>query len=62
MVRRENLFKQIDEICYIANVGDSRAIMSVDDGRNIIKLSKDHKPDDIEEKKRIILNGGRVYK
>lgn len=32
-------------MCYIANVGDSRAILSANSGKNIYAISKDHKPD-----------------
>ena len=48
-------------MCYVANVGDSRAIMSVDGGEKILVLSKDHKPESDEERQRIEENGGRIY-
>lgn len=51
----------IDETCYVANVGDSRAIMSVDGGEKIYNLSTDHKPTEEVEMKRICTNGGRIY-
>jgi serine/threonine protein phosphatase PrpC len=51
----------IDEMCYVANVGDSRAIMSSDGGEKIFLLSNDHKPTDDVEIKRIIENGGKIY-
>jgi len=35
--------------------------MSVNNGKEIIMLSIDHKPENEEEKKRIIMNGGKVY-
>ena len=35
----------IDQICYIANVGDSRAIFSTERGSKVYSLSNDHKPD-----------------
>ena len=41
-----------DEV-YIANVGDSRAIMSRSSGKIIEALSRDHKPEDEGEKIRI---------
>jgi len=40
----------IDEIVYIANVGDSRAILSTNMGKNVYPISKDHKPDSDTEK------------
>ena len=43
----------IDEMVYVANVGDSRCLMSVDCGASIAVLSRDHKPDDELEKHRI---------
>lgn len=36
----------IDDMCYIANTGDSRAVMSADGGEKIFVLSNDHKPTD----------------
>lgn len=40
--------------CYIANVGDSRAIMSSRMGEIVSELSIDHKASDEYEQKRII--------
>ena len=51
----------VGDMCYVGNVGDSRAIMSVDGGEKILLLSKDHKPESDEETKRIEENGGRIY-
>ena len=46
---------------YVANVGDSRALLSCNNGSKIYTLSRDHKPSDEAEKKRIITNGGQIY-
>jgi protein phosphatase 2C family protein 2/3 len=51
----------VDDVCYIANVGDSRALMSADGGNYTIDLSRDHKPNDDLEQKRIVEAGGRIY-
>ena len=48
-------------MCYIANVGDSRAIASFEQGRKTIPLSRDHKPNDRDEQKRITSFGGKIY-
>lgn len=48
-------------MCHIANVGDSRAILSSEKGTRVYNLSRDHKPLEDEEYKRIIQCGGRVY-
>lgn len=45
-----------------ANCGDSRAILISDKNNDIIKMSRDHKPELSDEKKRIIASGGRVDK
>lgn len=51
----------VNDTCYVANVGDSRAIMSANGGRNVLDLSKDHKPNEEGEAYRIIKNGGKIY-
>ena len=51
----------MDEMCYVANVGDSWAVMSADGGEKIFILSTDHKPTEEVEMKRIQENGGRIY-
>jgi protein phosphatase PTC2/3 len=51
----------VDRKCYIANVGDSRALLSSHRGTQITSLSQDHKPELSVEKKRIRENGGNIY-
>lgn len=51
----------IDQDCYVANVGDSRALLSCNGGKDIKVLTCDHKPNEEIENKRIIENGGKIY-
>ena len=51
-----------DKTVYIANIGDSRAIMSSYYGKEVTQITKDHKPQVKSEKKRIKENEGVVYK
>lgn len=51
----------VDDWCYVANVGDSRAIMSGERGKRLFLLSKDHKPGSEDERKRISEAGGSIY-
>ena len=52
----------INDSCYIANLGDSRALYSFDSGKKFFQLSRDHKPNDPIEKRRIYKAGGNIYK
>jgi len=52
----------VDDICYVANCGDSRSFLSKDNGEKFEDLSLDHKPDDTKEKLRILNAGGKIYK
>ena len=51
----------VDKECYVANVGDSRAVMSAGGGERLINLSRDHRPNDDRESSRIKEHGGIVY-
>lgn len=48
-------------MCYVANVGDSRAVLSSDQGMRCFALSNDHKPGDDAEAERIKKAGGQIY-
>ena len=51
----------IDNILYVANCGDSRAILSLNNGKKIKLLNNIHRPNNFNEKERIINNGGNIY-
>ena len=51
----------IERKIYIANVGDSRSIISKKNGIIRKDVTRDHKPNYPYEKERIIINGGRTY-
>lgn len=51
----------VGEMCYVANVGDSRAVLSIDGGKQVLSLTKDHKPNEESEKQRVIQGGGKIY-
>jgi len=46
---------------YCANVGDSRAFISKNGGRNVENITWDHKPSDERERLRVEAGGARVY-
>lgn len=52
----------IDKKIYVANIGDSRCVVAKrsSDGFQAVPLSEDQKPDNPNEKKRILAAGGRV--
>ena len=52
----------IDSLCYLINLGDSRALFSRNSGKELYQLTRDQKPEDPKEKERILKNGGQVYK
>jgi protein phosphatase 2C family protein 2/3 len=51
----------IDEKIWIANTGDSRAVMSCESGTRFEQISNDHKPSEEAERVRIMKAGGEVY-
>ena len=51
----------VDDLCFTANVGDSRAILSCEGGKYSLSLSYDHKPNEKSESTRIIQAGGKIY-
>ena len=50
-----------DNKIYIANIGDSRAIMSLNGGNKVKPLTNDHKPNNLKEYERAIKNGSKIY-
>ena len=51
----------VNNIVYIANVGDSRCVGSFKNGKIRKDITLDHKPNSPYERDRIIKNGGRIY-
>ena len=51
----------IGDLCFVANLGDSRGLLSGHAGKKLYLLSKDHKPDEDMERRRIVESGGRIY-
>ena len=51
----------INDLMYITNIGDCRAITSMNNGSKTKPLTIDHKPNNPKEYKRIIENNGHVY-
>ena len=51
----------VDQKIYVANVGDSRCLLSMDNGKKYIEVTKDHKPNSPNEIKRIKKYGGDIY-
>lgn len=52
----------IDDICYVSYLGDSRGLYSCDSGNQLYQITRDHKPNDPQEKERIEKAGGKIYK
>ncbi|CAI2359840.1 unnamed protein product [Moneuplotes crassus] len=51
----------VGDVCYVANLGDSRAILSINSGKSVKCMSIDHKPSCKDEADRINKNGGSTY-
>ena len=51
----------INDTLYAINLGDSRALLSSNNGQTLRQITRDHKPNDPIEKERIENAGGQVY-
>ena len=52
----------VDTKIYIANVGDSRCVVSCQNGKIQKDVTRDHKPEFPYEKQRIYYHGGKIYR
>ena len=52
----------IDTKIYVANVGDSRCVVSCQNGKIQKDVTRDHKPEFPYEKERIYYHGGKIYR
>ncbi len=50
-----------NNVCYAANLGDSRAVLVSEQFSKCYQITKDHKPSNPDEQKRIIEAGGKIY-
>jgi serine/threonine protein phosphatase PrpC len=60
LVGIQYLDKRKNNMLWIINVGDSRAVLCKNN-KGIIQLSEDHKPNSVKEKNRINELGGKIY-
>ena len=51
----------VNDVLYSINLGDSRGLYSKDSGKEFWQITRDHKPNDPKEQKRIEKAGGKVY-
>ena len=51
----------INDMLYAINLGDCRALFSSDSGTHLLQITRDHKPNDPIEKRRIEQHGAKVY-
>ena len=51
----------IKDICYTANIGDSRALLSQMNSTKINQITKDHRPNQNEERYRLVTSGAYIY-
>ena len=51
----------INDVLFSINLGDSRALYSYDTGKYLYQITRDHKPNDEIERKRIENAGGKVF-
>ena len=51
----------LNNYLYAINLGDSRALYSYDTGKYLYQITRDHKPNDEIEKRRIEKAGGKVF-
>ena len=51
----------LNNYLYAINLGDSRALYSYDSGKYIYQITRDHKPNDEIEKRRIEKVGGKIF-
>lgn len=52
----------VDDEIYIANIGDSRAVLVKNKLRDTKAITTDHKPNSDDELKRILKHGGKIFK
>lgn len=51
----------IDSKVWVANIGDSRAVMSINEGKKLKTLTMDHKPNNLSEFERAMKAGSKIY-
>ena len=51
----------INDALYAINLGDCRALMSTNSGQYLYQITRDHKPNDEIERRRIERSGAKVY-